>query len=267
MKREAFDITNKIYLTITLGLIVAENLIAFEFVGVSSRRILHVLITTIIICYFLYNKDIFNVRKIRIKFDHPAVIFIIILLYLFIVTLVRLPGIDAVDYLFLIKRLIHATMLGVVFICIFVVAKNLTKVELRFLTSILLIITSIICFIYIADYILYQFENDFIIRNAIGTDGEPIKVQLTYYQNHRLLGGFKEPSHLGAFLLPLAGLAYLSRSFILVSVLVGALWLTLSILIWIGLFVLLVIATIFFFVNDARNASIKFTLGLLLASC
>ena len=260
---------------ILVGLGIAENLDAFALFEYSLRRILQ--ISLIIIGFALFFKLlILDLKSKNIitsaLYDINLIIILSIIIWAIIRTLYLCDSNFEVCFQdkFYLNRLIHWSLIIPIMILIYYSSIKLPIIKVNLIISKITLVATILAVFYIIDFILVRYEFDVIHRNNIGTSGGVIYNRLYYYEFHRLMGGFREPSHAGAFMLIALSLTYGDAEVFKKLILSTALMLTGSIIIFI-----IYIGLIFFWLtNDIikKNSNhIKLTifsifLGFLLAN-
>lgn len=163
---------------------------------------------------------------------------------------------------FAINRILHwIGAIWIIFITYYLVqASNFRAVET--LVRLVVFIVAGITLIYLIDYSLVTQDIDLIPRNNVGTSGREISNRFYYYGHHRLIGGFREPSHAGAYLLIIYSMTFGFRGFLVKSIIACALFLTGSILAFGALAVLILYQMLVSFLNKDKRFLVLSALGL-----
>ena len=243
----------------------AENFDSFQLFNYPLRRFLQlsaILVSTLFIFYHASKSG-----KIAIHFLREDIL-------LLLITLISLWGLlnsglwcmnnsfNCHNNSFIINRFLHWTGgIWVIFVTYYL-AQSLDFCVLDNLVRLVVFIVAGITLIYLIDYSLVRQDIDLITRNNVGTSGGEIINRFYYYGYHRLIGGFREPSHAGAYLLIIYSMTFGFRSLWVKSIIACALFLTGSIIVYGALFVLLLYQMLISFLRKDKRILALSALGI-----
>lgn len=268
MKSSITDNKTPLFLALAIIFVVlslAENFDAFLLFNYSLRRFLQlgaILGSTLFIFYHAARTG-----KIAIHLSRDDIL-------MFLLALIFLWGLlntffwcmnnsfNCPDNTFAINRFLHWT--GAIWvICIaYYLAQALDFNVIENLVKLVVFIVAAIILIYLIDYSLVRQDIDLIARNNVGTSGGEIINRFYYYGYHRLIGGFREPSHTGAYLLIIYSMTFGFRSLWVKSIIACALFLTGSIIVYGALFVLLLYQMLISFLRKDKRILALSALGI-----
>jgi len=163
---------------------------------------------------------------------------------------------------FAIHRILHWTGAIWILFVTYYLAQALDFRAVETLVRLVVFIVTGITLIYLIDYSLVRQDIDLIPRNNVGTSGGEIIDRFPYYGFHRLIGGFREPSHAGAYLLIIYSMTFGFRGFLVKSIIACAIFLTGSIIVIGALIILFLYQMLVSFLNKDKRFLVLSALGI-----
>lgn len=237
-----------------IGLAIAENLDAVAISGISLRRVLQFFIISFGSALFfralIDSRRSINLRRYLIK-DINLIIILTILVWGIFLTLHNCGGeiYQCLQNKFYISRLIHWILIISVLVLSYFASINSSIVHVEAIILKLTSLTAVIVIIYIIDYSLVRYGIDILYRNNIGTSGGEVLNRFSYYEFHRLMGWFREPSHAASFLIIVLALTFAEKNISKKIIIITGLMLTGSFIVYIMLAIVL-----FFWLMYSLNA-------------
>lgn len=227
-------------LLVVICLVVAlasEALDGFAIYGFGVRRLLHLVFLFCSLVVFINWRgrlNLFQVESAPLRMALTlfgcAWVYVVLLTLINFANLRQYQEIESIK--FILFRLAHFALILYAFAFAYLFASRLTAARSIWLVDLIVVVASVISAFAILDYVAARFGFDLIYRNAQGTGGGELFTKFYYYGYHRAMGGFKEPSHFGAYLAPFYLLA-ISRQRVILATLIGvAMMLSLSIIVF-----------------------------------
>lgn len=237
----------------------SDALDGFALYGFPLRRVFHLsfLFISIGAMFYWRNEILLRLQGNASALDNSHRLAALLFIYAVIVTAGQIyllwDKITAERLFFVSVRIFHLGLIAFVFWFSFRIARAMEPYFARIIIDLLIAVGVVVALVAICDYVATRFGYVLFVRNAEGTGYSEIPIKFFYYGYHRAMGSFREPSHLGAYLIPLYFMA-LSRARLIAAVTIcAAAIISLSLIVYLSLFLTVMVVTVWLLLCGGRQ--------------
>lgn len=218
--------------------ILSDALDGFTLYGFPLRRILHLSFLFISLGTIFYWRN-----EIRLTppckasaLDNSLRLATLLVVYAVIITAGKTfllwDQLSEEKLLFVSTRIFHLALVAYVFWYSYRITRAMVPQFAKMIVDLMIAVGVVVAVVALCDYIAAKLGYSLFVRNSLGTDYGEIPVKFIYYSYHRAMGSFREPSHFGAYLMPLYFIALARGRLIAAVVICTAAILSLSLIVY-----------------------------------